>query len=81
MNRKPALSATVVAVGLIASSTLSTAALAAETITYAYDARGRLIKVVHTGTANNNTQTCYKLDKAGNRTSVQTTVGSLPACP
>ena len=82
MNRRPALSAAAVAAGLIASSTVvSTTASAAETITYAYDARGRLIKVVHTGTVNNNTQTCYKLDKADNRTSVQTTVGSLPACP
>jgi YD repeat-containing protein len=64
------------ALGLIAS-----AASAAETITYTYDARGRLIKVVHTGTVNNNNQACYKLDKAGNRTNVKTTVASLPVCP
>ena len=57
------------------------AASATETITYTYDARGRLIKVVHTGSVNNNNQACYKLDKAGNRTNVKTTVGSLPACP
>ena len=57
------------------------AASAAETITYTYDARGRLIKVVHTGTVNNNNQACYKLDKAGNRTNVKTTLNSLPACP
>lgn len=48
-------------------------AVAAETITYTYDAAGRLIKVVHTGTVNNNEQTVYTLDKADNRTNVTTT--------
>lgn len=57
-------------------------ASATETITYTYDARGRLIKVVTTGSVNNNNQTCYKVDKADNRTNVQVNVGSLtPACP
>jgi len=56
-------------------------AAASETITYTYDARGRLVKVVHTGTVNNNNQACYKYDKADNRTNVQVNVGSLPACP
>jgi YD repeat-containing protein len=62
-------------------SLLGSAAFAAETITYTYDAKGRLIKVVHTGTVNNNNQICYKLDKAGNRTRVKANIGSLPACP
>ena len=66
-----------VALGLIGSS----AASATETITYTYDARGRLIKVVHSGTVNNNNQACYQYDKADNRTNVTTTVNSLPACP
>jgi hypothetical protein len=59
------------------------AASATETITYTYDARGRLVKVVRTGTVNNNVQACYKLDKADNRTNVKVTVGTspLPACP
>ena len=39
------------------------------------------MKVVHTGTVNNNTQACYKYDKADNRTNVKVDVGSLPACP
>ena len=65
------------AVGLLCGS----AASATETITYTYDARGRLIRVVHTGTVNNNNQACYKYDKADNRTNVTTTVNSLPACP
>ncbi len=62
--------------GLIGST-----ASAAETVTYTYDARGRLIKVVHTGTVHNNNQVCYKLDKAGNRINVKSTVNSLPTCP
>jgi YD repeat-containing protein len=60
---------------------LSSIAHATETITYTYDARGRLVKVVHTGTVNTNNQACYKYDKADNRTQVQTTVASLPPCP
>jgi YD repeat-containing protein len=59
----------------------SVPAFATETITYTYDARGRLVKVVHTGTVNNNNQVCYKYDKADNRANVQVNVGSLPACP
>jgi YD repeat-containing protein len=70
-----------IATSLATLCLLSSAATAAETITYTYDARGRLVKVVHTGTVNNNNQACYKYDKADNRTTVQTTVASLPACP
>ena len=70
-----------IATGLIALALLPSAAHATETITYTYDARGRLVKVVHTGSVNNNNQACYKYDKADNRTTVQTTVASLPACP
>lgn len=72
--RKIALTALVL--GLIGSI-----ALAAETVTHTYDARGRLIKVVHSGTVNNNNQVCYKLDKAGNRVRKKSTVNSLPTCP
>lgn len=49
----------------------STAALAAETITYAYDARGRLITVVRSGPVNKTTT--YTLDKADNRLAKSTT--------
>ena len=61
----------------------SSAAFADETITYTYDARGRLVKVVHTGTSNNNNQACYTYDKADNRTNVKVSVGTtpLPSCP
>jgi coenzyme F420-reducing hydrogenase delta subunit len=55
------------------------AAQAAETITYRYDARGRLVKVVRTGTVNNNVQTVYTHDKANNRkTVVVTGSGNAP---
>ena len=49
------------------------AAYATETITYIYDARGRLVKVVRTGTVNNNVSAEYKYDKADNRTNVNVT--------
>jgi uncharacterized protein RhaS with RHS repeats len=50
-------------------------AWATETITYSYDARGRLVKVERTGTVNNGIATAYTLDKADNRTA-KTTTGS-----
>lgn len=69
-------------IGTLLGALLGSApAFATETITYTYDARGRLVKVVHTGTVNNNNQVCYKYDKADNRANVQVNVGSLPACP
>ena len=49
------------------------AAYAAETITYTYDAKGRLVKVVHTGTVNNGVTVDYIHDKSDNRTNVKTT--------
>jgi YD repeat-containing protein len=77
MTRRISLTGAALAVGLLCSS----AASATETITYTYDARGRLIKVVHTGNVNTNNQACYKYDKADNRTNVTVTINSLPACP
>jgi hypothetical protein len=46
---------------------------AAETITYTYDAKGRVVKVVRTGTVNNNVTHDYVLDKADNRKNVKVT--------
>ena len=46
------------------------AASAAETITYKYDARGRLVKVERSGGVNNNVKADYNYDKADNRTNV-----------
>lgn len=52
--------------------------LAAETITYTYDAKGRVVKVVRTGTVNNNVTTEYEHDKADNRTRLKTTNSPNP---
>jgi hypothetical protein len=58
-------------------------ATASETITYSYDALGRLVKVVHSGTVNNSTSSCYSYDHADNRTNVMvsTTTGCVPPPP
>ncbi|WP_157081292.1 hypothetical protein [Novosphingobium naphthalenivorans] len=58
---------------LIASLALPGLAHATETVTYTYDAKGRLIKVVHSGSVNNGETTTYTIDKADNRTNVTTT--------
>lgn len=52
---------------------------ATETITYTYDAKGRLVKVVHSSTVTNNNGVTvdYTHDKADNRTNVKTT-GATP---
>jgi YD repeat-containing protein len=57
----------------LAATLAATSASAAETITYTYDAKGRLVKVERTGTVNNNVKTEYTHDKADNRTNVKTT--------
>jgi len=57
------------AAGLTAAAA---AAVAAETINYSYDARGRLTKVQRSGTVNHNVNTSYGYDKADNRTSKNT---------
>lgn len=55
-----------------ASFLLASAASATETVSYTYDAKGRLVKVERTGTVNNNVTTTYTHDKADNRTNVKT---------
>jgi hypothetical protein len=54
-------------IGLAALTGLAVAA-ASETVTYSYDARGRLVAAKHSGTVNNNVQANYSYDKADNRT-------------
>ncbi|NML04902.1 hypothetical protein [Sphingomonas sp. G-3-2-10] len=44
-----------------------------ETINYTYDARGRLVRVEHSGSVNNNLQANYTYDKAENRVLVNVT--------
>jgi len=57
---------------------IASPALAAETITYTYDAKGRLVKVVRTGTVNNNVTTEYEHDKADNRSRLKVTNSPNP---
>src|SRR5262245_4331077 len=53
--------------------TLGASARASETITYQYDALGRLVQVTRTGTVNNGASAAYTYDPANNRTNVTTT--------
>jgi YD repeat-containing protein len=66
-----------------AALAVSTAAAASETITYSYDARGRVKQVAHSGTpsGNNGVTTSYTYDKADNRTNKTTTGSSNPPPP
>ena len=56
-------------------------AQAAETISYSYDARGRLVQVARSGSVNNGVVTTYTHDKADNRTSKTTTGSPNPPPP
>jgi len=57
---------------------IAAAAIASETITYSYDARGRLVKVQRSGSVNNNVTANYVYDKADNRTNVNVTSPNPP---
>jgi len=61
-----------------AALAVAAAAVASETITYIYDSRGRLVKVVRTGTVNNNVSANYSYDKADNRTNVNVVSPNSP---
>ena len=58
---------------MLAAGLLATSASATETVTYTYDAKGRLVKVERSGTVNNQAKTEYEHDKADNRKRVKTT--------
>jgi hypothetical protein len=66
---------------LITLILLGAAAYAAETITYTYDARGRLKQVARSGSVNNGVTTNYVYDKADNRTNKTTTGSPNPPPP
>lgn len=68
-------------IAILITILLGAAAYASETITYTYDARGRLIQVSHSGTVNNNVITGYVYDKAHNRQSKTTTGSPNPPPP
>jgi hypothetical protein len=68
----------IILVGCVA---LAGSAYAAETITYTYDAKGRVVKVVRTGTVNNNVTYDYTHDAANNRKKVKVTNSPNPPPP
>lgn len=51
-------------------------AFAGETVTYGYDAKGRLVRVEKANGPNNGISTTYGHDRANNRTVVRTTGAS-----
>lgn len=55
-----------------AAALVPIAAFASETVTYGYDAKGRLIQVGHSGSVNNGLTATYAYDAADNRTNVTT---------
>lgn len=55
------------------TAAIASIALASESVTYIYDARGRLVKIEHSGSANNGIVANYTLDKAENRVEVKIT--------
>ena len=60
----------------------ATSLQASETITYTYDARGRLIQVDHAGSVNDSVNACYAYDQTDNRSNVTVATsdcGSSPA--
>lgn len=70
---------------LLATSALAllspTLSSAAETLSYTYDARGRLTQVANSGTVNDGIHSCYALDRADNRTSVIVGTTGCPSSP
>jgi hypothetical protein len=66
---------------LIAAGGLAFPSWASETITYTYDARGRLVVAKSTGAVNNNRTRSYCYDKAGNRIEYDSNQTGVPdAC-
>jgi YD repeat-containing protein len=65
----------------VAAALLASAASATETITYTYDAKGRLMKVERSGTVNNNVKAEYVQDKVDNRKNVKVTGSPNPPPP
>ena len=59
----------------------ATSLQAAETITYSYDARGRIVQAARSGDVNNGVSACYAYDKADNRTNVTVAASNCGAIP
>lgn len=60
---------------IVTSLLLALPAQANETVTYVYDARGRLVQVSRSGTVNDGVQASYSYDRADNRTNVTVSTG------
>ncbi|WP_244624610.1 hypothetical protein [Sphingomonas sp. So64.6b] len=74
MVRKSTMALVATGAAIMAGLTAITGiAGASETINYTYDAKGRLVKVEHSGTINNGIVANYTLDKADNRKNVKVT--------
>jgi hypothetical protein len=69
------------AIGIAAFIAVAAPSMAGETITYSYDAKGRVVSVVRTGTVNNGVTTTYTHDKANNRKTVVVTGSPNPPPP
>ena len=70
LRRRPRLRVILAALSLGVPLLTASPAGASETLSYSYDARGRLTKVVRSGSVNKTTT--YTYDKANNRTSKTT---------
>lgn len=68
-------------IALACLSGLGSGALASETITYTYDAKGRLIKAERSGAVNNGVKYEYTHDKANNRRNLKVTGSPNPPPP
>jgi YD repeat-containing protein len=66
---------------VLASETIMLPGHAAETISYTYDALGRLVATTKSGTINNGVTTNITLDAAGNRTNYQVAGVIAPITP
>ncbi|MEI6487001.1 MAG: hypothetical protein WCO11_12160 [Sphingomonadales bacterium] len=64
---------------LLAALVTAAPAMADETVTYTYDAKGRLVKVQRSGTVNNGVTAEYTHDKAENRTNLKVTGSPNPS--
>jgi hypothetical protein len=61
---------------LVLTTSLASPAIGGETISYSYDARGRLINAARSGSINDGLSTSYQFDKADNRVGYTASGGS-----
>ena len=66
-------------VAIASLGAVATMSYASETITYTYDARGRVISVAHDGTVNDNVIVNYTYDDADNRKNLNVAGSTTPS--